>query len=222
MVDLHVVTEGLGAVTCSDPMPNGGFETGDLSSWVFDAGSGYEGPEDVHSGSYSFKLFGTPSVRYSALHRDLAVPAGCADSANGCWLYFWMKSVGVGYGKNGYPYAYTDVNINDTGHNLYPINFGWMRGQFNAVDLAPYASTTMRTKFAADYPSGNAGSIELYVDDMQFFVPCASAYPVDRVITLKVYERDPFTGWSGACSGTDYTCAVPMNGAKTVTATFTP
>jgi len=29
-----------------------------------------------------------------------------------------------------------------------------------------------------------------------------------------------FTGWSGACSGRDYTCVVTMDAARSVTATF--
>lgn len=50
---------------------------------------------------------------------------------------------------------------------------------------------------------------------------CTELYATGTVVTLnaKSGRGIPFTGWSGACTGTG-TCAVTMDAAKTVTATF--
>jgi Tol biopolymer transport system component len=51
---------------------------------------------------------------------------------------------------------------------------------------------------------------------------CAQAYPPGTMVTLRArtFFGSRFTGWSGACAGTDPTCVVPMNDVKTVGARF--
>jgi Divergent InlB B-repeat domain/Cep192 domain 4 len=53
---------------------------------------------------------------------------------------------------------------------------------------------------------------------------CAGSYPARTQVTLTAAPASPdqsaFTGWSGACSGTNPTCVVAMSAARAVTATF--
>ena len=54
---------------------------------------------------------------------------------------------------------------------------------------------------------------------------CTERYPVGTQVTLTAAppsaDQSIFTGWTGACVGTNPTCVVTMNAAKAVTATFT-
>ena len=54
---------------------------------------------------------------------------------------------------------------------------------------------------------------------------CTESYPVGTQVTLTAAppsaDQSIFTGWTGACVGTNPTCVVTMNAAKAVTATFT-
>ena len=52
---------------------------------------------------------------------------------------------------------------------------------------------------------------------------CTESYDSGTGVTLTAEPEDDaeFAGWSGACTGTDETCTLTMNGPKSVTATFT-
>jgi uncharacterized repeat protein (TIGR02543 family) len=52
---------------------------------------------------------------------------------------------------------------------------------------------------------------------------CSESYAQDTEVTLTAAPASGsiFGGWGGACSGTQLTCVVTMNGTKTVSATFT-
>ena len=51
---------------------------------------------------------------------------------------------------------------------------------------------------------------------------CEDSYPDEQVVTLTASPDagSAFTGWSGGCTGTAYTCEVTVDQAKTATATF--
>lgn len=53
---------------------------------------------------------------------------------------------------------------------------------------------------------------------------CSAHYAKGTQVTLtpKAAKGYSFAGWSGACSGSSKSCTVSMNGARRVTATFTP
>ncbi|MDS4028665.1 MAG: hypothetical protein RKO66_01125 [Candidatus Contendobacter sp.] len=55
-------------------------------------------------------------------------------------------------------------------------------------------------------------------------IDCDESYPIGTVVTLTATADagSTFAGWSGACTGTVVTCAVAMDAAQTVTATFVP
>ena len=52
---------------------------------------------------------------------------------------------------------------------------------------------------------------------------CSVSFPSGTSVTLAAVTttRATFTGWSGACTGTNTTCTVSMTAARSVTATFT-
>ena len=52
---------------------------------------------------------------------------------------------------------------------------------------------------------------------------CSVSFPSGTSVTLAAVTttRSTFTGWSGACTGTNTTCTVSMTAARSVTATFT-
>jgi uncharacterized repeat protein (TIGR02543 family) len=62
-------------------------------------------------------------------------------------------------------------------------------------------------------------------------IDCSESYAANTVVTLtattgfqdglELLSTNVFAGWSGACTGTNATCTVTMDTAKTVTATFT-
>ena len=79
--------------------------------------------------------------------------------------------------------------------------------------------------------AGAAGSITSSPGTIDCSDDCSDTYINGQVVTLEPHEvtvtsaggtgSTLFTGWSGACSGTD-PCTVTMDAAKDVTATFVP
>ena len=66
-----------------------------------------------------------------------------------------------------------------------------------------------------------SGSVNLTPPNINCSSNCSETYDSGTVVTLvAAAENDSvFTGWSGACSGTNH-CEVTMDAAKSVTATF--
>ena len=52
---------------------------------------------------------------------------------------------------------------------------------------------------------------------------CTETYEPGTGVTLTADPKGhaEFAGWSGACTGTDETCTLTMNGPRSVIATFT-
>ena len=81
-------------------------------------------------------------------------------------------------------------------------------------------------KYALTVTRVNGGETSVVSADLTGIycgVDCVESYNSGSVVTLVATPGSGYTfsGWSGACSGTGI-CAVTMNAAKTVTATFTP
>jgi type II secretory pathway pseudopilin PulG len=53
---------------------------------------------------------------------------------------------------------------------------------------------------------------------------CQQSYPADTVVTLRAYPgpTSSFTGWAGACSGTEVTCQVTLSQSNEAIAVFDP
>jgi uncharacterized repeat protein (TIGR02543 family) len=67
-----------------------------------------------------------------------------------------------------------------------------------------------------------SGMISSQPEGIDCGIDCSATYSHDILVTLTAAADvgSTFTGWGGACSGTD-TCTVTMDGARNVTATFT-
>jgi Divergent InlB B-repeat domain len=83
---------------------------------------------------------------------------------------------------------------------------------------ANFAATASLTVTKAGSGSGSVTSAPAGIT---CGVTCSAVYDVGTTVKLTAAAADgsSFTGWSGACSGTD-TCEVSLSAAKTVTATF--
>jgi uncharacterized repeat protein (TIGR02543 family) len=80
-------------------------------------------------------------------------------------------------------------------------------------------STLMVTKAG----SGN-GTVTSSPPGINCGTDCTKAFPTGTAVTLTAApdNASTFSGWSGACTGTQTTCQLTMDAAKTVVATFTP
>ena len=84
-----------------------------------------------------------------------------------------------------------------------------------AEDFAPELSVTLE---------GDAdGTVTSSPPGINCGNDCTESYDSGTGVTLTAEPEDDaeFAGWSGACTGTDETCTLTMNGPKSVTATFT-
>jgi List-Bact-rpt repeat protein len=79
----------------------------------------------------------------------------------------------------------------------------------------PYATLTIGV-------SGTGAVAYPYYGQNCFVSSCAVSFPFGSTVTLNPVPQQgsAFSGWSGACSGSG-NCTVTMNGAQSVTATFT-
>jgi hypothetical protein len=165
---------------------NGGFETGNLTTWVIDGVS----PSPVvtnalsHSGRFStfaggdppqqfcgIAIFGGPGGDSSFYQEFGPVPAGAT-------LNFWHWDCNFG----SIDFAWQDAYIADTDGNILLTIFHqgantqcWVN---EAVDLSPWVGQTIRVKFLV-HQDGFGNLIGMYVDDVGVFVsgPCASPTP---------------------------------------------
>ena len=96
-------------------------------------------------------------------------------------------------------------------------------------DYAPYEPLTISSSSAETYElniikSGTGEGIVIsHLAGINCGSDCTENYlsGTSVILTTTPASDSTFSGWSGACSGTG-TCAVTMNTAKSVTATFTP
>jgi hypothetical protein len=104
--------------------------------------------------------------------------------------------------------------------------------QWDVVDLGPqdFATFTTVTRFGTP-PNQHALSVSKTGDGLVSSAPagiscgatCSALFDEGTAVALGA-SPDPgwsFAGWEGACSGTG-ACVVPMNGARSVTAHFSP
>ncbi len=100
-----------------------------------------------------------------------------------------------------------------------------------AVDLVGSEDCKQTSVVVQDPPSftltvsksGNGkGSVYSDPSGISCGTDCSQKYKLGTEVELDAYEsQGHFTGWSGACSGTDPTCTVTMDSAKSVSAEFT-
>jgi len=151
-----------------------------------------------------------------------------------------LKHVAVGIGPIGV--------ATDPAGRAYVVNTG--SGNVSIVDPSPTAVCTVATQtppcvvktvpsgpmsfvfgafvtagppppaqYALAWSTNGSGSGSVSTNPL----PVNGTYTAGTVVTLTATPAgsSEFTGWSGACSGSANPCSVTMNGAKSVTATFT-
>ena len=101
------------------------------------------------------------------------------------------------------------------------------------VALVAIISVTVRFSLPTGYyiaQSGNQlivstsgrGYISSSPSGIECGAACSELFPSGSSVTLRAraFEGATFTGWDGACSGTETTCTVKMDGAKAVSSRF--
>ena len=101
------------------------------------------------------------------------------------------------------------VSINESTDNVYSIISGTATGSPAKYTLAITKSGT--------------GSLTSSPAGIDCGVTCSAPFNASSVVSLYATAGTDytFTGWSGACVGSDYSCTVRMTAAQNVTATFT-
>ena len=92
--------------------------------------------------------------------------------------------------------------------------------------ILPYFKSPTDPKYRLTVTRAGKGSGTTTSDPAGISCPgdCRESYWKNEVVTLTATPaaNSTFNGWSGACTGTDTTCAVTMTTAKSVKATFVP
>jgi hypothetical protein len=156
---------------------NGGFETGDFTSWVIDGTSNppVVNSDNPHTGTFA-ALAGDidPSPEPtgdSSFYQEFTVPAGTSTLTFWHWNYSSDVSI---------VFDWQDAYITDTSGTILQTIFHvqdnsqtWLNTN---VDMTPYAGQTVRVKFLV-HQDGFGDDTGMYVDDVELTVPCASPTP---------------------------------------------
>ena len=154
---------------------NGGFETGDFTSWVID---GNLNPpvvttDQAHSGTFSAlagNVTGPEPLGDSSFYQQFVVPAGTST------LSFWHWD----FTTDSITFDWQDAYITDGSGNILQTVFhqclngnAWIN---QAVDMTPYAGQTVWIKFLV-HQDAFGDDTGMYVDDVQLTIPCGSPTP---------------------------------------------
>ncbi|WNG57116.1 hypothetical protein F0U59_21860 [Archangium gephyra] len=150
----------------TDPIVNGGFETGSLSGWS-STGDVAAGP-GAHSGSYTavLGLATTPLAGDSKLSQTFTVPA------NGALLRYWLFGHAVDAPSD---YASVLLTDNTTGTTTALIAQTYARPPYQdwldiSHDLTPYAGRSVTLTFV-NHEAGWGSPTYTYIDDVSLLVP---------------------------------------------------
>lgn len=91
------------------------------------------------------------------------------------------------------------------------------------TDVTATFARTVQT-LTVDVGGFGAGTVTSQSGGINCPGTCSGEFPVDSSVTLVAAAAagSVFAGWSGACMGTQPTCAVTLSAARSVTATFQP
>jgi len=183
------LTDGLKVTyTCGAPslcdsgiIQNGGFETGDFTSWVIldQNATPVVTNTQAHSGTYSgfvgdapagFCGFSREATANSSFSQEFTIPAGSST------LSFWHWDCTT----DGITFDWQDAYITDTNGNILQTILHvcddtqlWVN---TLVDTSQYAGQTVRVEFLV-HEDGAGDLTGMYVDDVQLSAPCASPTP---------------------------------------------
>jgi len=95
------------------------------------------------------------------------------------------------------------------------------RAALGSTQIEPSANARLLSVSKAGTGSGSVSSTNLV--GIACGGDCSQFYPLNSDVTLKAtpLTGSTFGGWGGACAGTQSICDLTMDGAKTVTASFT-
>ncbi len=138
-------------------------------------------------------------------------------SGNSCCPFYSGGGGGGGlYGGGGGGYAGTGpASGGGGGSSLIPAG-----GSFALAD-GP-AQLVISTDFRLDVAKTGEGSVSSRPAGVNCGAVCAAAFPGGSVVTLDAepVPGNGFVSWGGACAGAAPTCAVTMDRARAVTASF--
>ncbi len=200
---------------CTDPIINGGFETGDFTGWVID---GTNNPpvistDQVHSGTFSAlagNVSGVEPLGDSSFYQEFAVPA------SGGTLSFWHWD----FTTDSITFDWQDAYITDTAGTILQTIFHqcengntWIN---QTVDMAPYAGQTVRIKFLV-HQDAFGDDTGMYVDDVTMCAvgpppsptPTPSGTPSGCTVNGVIDGSDPTETDRMFRDGTASTCAAP-------------
>ena len=131
-------------------------------------------------------------------------------SGSGIWVTSGASHYLVGQLHGGQSYCSTPTA---------PDNYGRFDVAYNA-SLYQWLGVT-NTQQVTVTKSGN-GTVTSNPAGISCGTTCSASFTSGTSVTLTAApgSGNSFSGWSGACSGTDSTCIVTMSAAKTVTASF--
>jgi hypothetical protein len=110
------------------------------------------------------------------------------------------------------PPVYTDATLTAGETAIKAIHLTQLRNAVNAAD---------QFKLTVARAGAGAGTVTSDVAGIDCGGDCTQFYPTGQVVTLTATPAadSVFSGWSGACAGTD-PCTVTMSAARSATATF--
>jgi hypothetical protein len=183
------LTDGLKVTyTCGAPslcdsgiIQNGGFETGDFTSWVIldQNATPVVTNTQAHSGTYSgfvgdapdgFCGFSGEATGDSSFYQEFTIPAGSST------LSFWHWDCTT----DDITFDWQDAYITDTNGNILQTILHvcddtqlWVN---TLVDTSQYAAQTVRVEFLV-HEDGAGDLTGMYVDDVQLLAPCETPTP---------------------------------------------
>ncbi len=152
-----------------NPVLNGGFESGNLTSWTIDGHNNNPTISTVqtHSGTYSALIgnVSTPEPRGdSSFYQTIVVPAGSST------LSYWYWS----YTQDSIQFDWQDAYVENTSGTILATimhidndDESWINQTF---DMSPYASQTVRIKFLV-HQDGSTDPTGMYLDDVKLVTP---------------------------------------------------
>jgi hypothetical protein len=125
--------------------------------------------------------------------------------------------------SNGFVTTVVNLPASAAGHNL---TFRWRMGSDITVGSTGWRIDSVRLldgqRLTVSKAGNGSGTITSSPTGISCGAACSTMFEIGGSVALTATPAagTSFTGWTGSCSGTG-TCTVPVNAAKSVTATFT-